>query len=321
MVRFLVRRGKLVRCSGSLASRVLYPSYDSASLSRALTLSISGSPTCSVSFPKGNTFTSVFFGKRFLYRYSLRLLPVLHILILLTTNQHQAASFHFFTVMAEQTLNIPQLIAVVLVGFLAIRWFLSPGSPSSRSSSQNAGRQINPAHVEQIMQMFPQLDRRSVMWDLQRNGGSLQATTERLLSGRPLDTVRQQRRASPQLPAASCRRRMKRSSNVLTYTKPPPSFQPPMPTPTAPTASTTGAQKPNPIHPDLITRYNLSSRVTARGPAEEGSATMVAEAEKKQGWSANKNERAEQLKRRREEMVLAARRKMEERDRKSQAGS
>ncbi|KAJ9624992.1 hypothetical protein H2203_004943 [Taxawa tesnikishii (nom. ined.)] len=192
--------------------------------------------------------------------------------------------------MAEQTLNIPQLIAVVLVGFLAIRWFLSPGSPSSRSSSQNAGRQINPAHVEQIMQMFPQLDRRSVMWDLQRNGGSLQATTERLLSGRPLDT-------------------------------PPPSFQPPMPTPTAPTASTTGAQKPNPIHPDLITRYNLSSRVTARGPAEEGSATMVAEAEKKQGWSANKNERAEQLKRRREEMVLAARRKMEERDRKSQAGS
>lgn len=92
--------------------------------------------------------------------------------------------------MAEQTLNIPQLIAVVLVGFLAIRWFLSPASPNQNASSRNAGRQVNPAHVEQIAQMFPQLDRRAIVWDLLRNGGSLQATTERLLSGRSLDTVR-----------------------------------------------------------------------------------------------------------------------------------
>lgn len=90
--------------------------------------------------------------------------------------------------MSEQTLNIPQIIAVVLVGFLAIRWFLSPSSSQS-GSSRNAGRQINPAHVEQILQMFPQLDRRSIMWDLQRNGGSVQATTERLLNGRTLDNV------------------------------------------------------------------------------------------------------------------------------------
>jgi coupling of ubiquitin conjugation to ER degradation protein 1 len=39
------------------------------------------------------------------------------------------------------------------------------------------------------------------------------------------------------------------------------------------------------------------------------------EAQKKQnGWSADKNARADALKRRREEMVLAARRKMEEKD-------
>jgi len=30
------------------------------------------------------------------------------------------------------------------------------------------------------------------MWDLQRNGGSVQATTERVLSGRSLDTVREE---------------------------------------------------------------------------------------------------------------------------------
>jgi len=90
--------------------------------------------------------------------------------------------------MAEQTINIPQIIAVVLVGFFAIRWFLSSSS-NTQSSSRNAGRQINPAHVEQVMGMFPQLDRRTVMWDLQRNGGSVQATTERVLSGRSLDAV------------------------------------------------------------------------------------------------------------------------------------
>lgn len=91
--------------------------------------------------------------------------------------------------MAEQTLNIPQIIAVVLVGFFAIRWFLTP-SRTPDGSSRNAGRQVNPAHVEQILHMFPQLDRRTVMWDLQRNGGSVPATTERVLSGRSLDAVR-----------------------------------------------------------------------------------------------------------------------------------
>ena len=42
--------------------------------------------------------------------------------------------------------------------------------------------------VDRIQQMFPQADRRSILWDLQRNGGNIQTTTERILSGR-LDTV------------------------------------------------------------------------------------------------------------------------------------
>jgi len=90
--------------------------------------------------------------------------------------------------MAEQTLNIPQIIAVVLVGFLAIRWFLTPSSTQA-GSRRNAGRQVSPEQVDQVLQMFPQLDRRSIIWDLQRNGGSVQATTERVLSGRALDNV------------------------------------------------------------------------------------------------------------------------------------
>lgn len=36
--------------------------------------------------------------------------------------------------------------------------------------------------------MFPQIGRREIIWDLQRNGGSVTATTERIL-GVGLETV------------------------------------------------------------------------------------------------------------------------------------
>ncbi|TKX27605.1 CUE domain-containing protein 1 [Elsinoe australis] len=187
--------------------------------------------------------------------------------------------------MAEQTLNIPQLIAVVLVGFLAIRWFMSSGSQSNGS---RAGRQANPAHVEQIHQMFPQLDRRSIAWDLQQNGGSVQATTERVLGGRQL-------------------------------AQPPPSFQPQLPASASPQTSSTSRQQVTkaPL-PDLISRYNLSSKITP-GADEPGMSEgqTGSEASKKTGWSQNKTERSELFKRRREEMVLAARRKMEAKERQA----
>lgn len=51
------------------------------------------------------------------------------------------------------------------------------------------GRRIDPAHVQQISSMFPQVDRRAIQWDLQRNGGSIAATTERILSRGFLDMV------------------------------------------------------------------------------------------------------------------------------------
>ncbi|GAB7345088.1 hypothetical protein MBLNU457_3491t1 [Dothideomycetes sp. NU457] len=192
--------------------------------------------------------------------------------------------------MAEQTINIPQIIAVVLVGFFAIRWFLSSSS-STQSSSRNAGRQINPAHVDQVMSMFPQLDRRTVMWDLQRNGGSVQATTERVLSGRSLDT-------------------------------PPPSFQPQI---TQSATQTLPATRPTsstdaPL-PDLITRYNLSSKISSSSGVDPGTASdsspSPSASGSKAGWSQNKSERAELLKKRREDMILAARRKMEAKEKQT----
>lgn len=92
--------------------------------------------------------------------------------------------------MASETINFGQIFAVAVVGFLLYRWFSGPTPPSSQSSGRNGGRQVNPEHVETVAAMFPQLDRRAIIWDLHRNGGSVQATIERLLGGRSLDTVR-----------------------------------------------------------------------------------------------------------------------------------
>lgn len=91
--------------------------------------------------------------------------------------------------MTEQTLNIPQLVIVALVGFFALRWWFSSSSNTSNTRTQPNRNAVNPAHVDQVAQMFPQLSRREIAWDLQRNGGSVAATTERILSGRALDTV------------------------------------------------------------------------------------------------------------------------------------
>ena len=66
-------------------------------------------------------------------------------------------------------------------------FFGGPAVPQARRSPEAFLRSREVA-VERIQQMFPQADRRSILWDLQRNGGSIQTTTERILAGR-LDTV------------------------------------------------------------------------------------------------------------------------------------
>jgi coupling of ubiquitin conjugation to ER degradation protein 1 len=101
----------------------------------------------------------------------------------------------------ETTLNIPQLAFLFVIGFLAIRWIFSPRPDQAGdvtvSSSRSAGTRANPHHVDTITQMFPQLDRRAIMWDLQRNGNNVQLTTDRILAGRGLETVSHLDKAPP----------------------------------------------------------------------------------------------------------------------------
>lgn len=89
-----------------------------------------------------------------------------------------------------QTLNIPSLLFVIVIIGLSIRYFFfSSSSPSTRRPYSSPPRiRFNPSQVEQIENMFPQIGRREIMWELQRNGGSVAAATERILGGN-LETV------------------------------------------------------------------------------------------------------------------------------------
>lgn len=87
--------------------------------------------------------------------------------------------------------------------------------------------------------------------------------------------------------------------------QPPVTFQPPPP-PGQPTAGASTAsatrQADKPSQPDLITRYNLKTKITEEEHEAEA---------KSKGWSSNRDERQASLQKRRDEMILAARRKME----------
>ena len=93
--------------------------------------------------------------------------------------------------MADQTIGLPQLLILLVLGALAMRYFFFSGDTSSPNRSSTSANNIRAreADVERIQQMFPQVSRRSIMWDLQRNGGNVVATTERILSGRGLEVV------------------------------------------------------------------------------------------------------------------------------------
>lgn len=80
---------------------------------------------------------------------------------------------------------------MLVLGGLAVKYFFFSSAANPGQQSRNAANNVRAreADVERIQQMFPQVARRSIMWDLQRNGGNVVATTERVLSGRGLEVV------------------------------------------------------------------------------------------------------------------------------------
>ncbi|KAJ5243191.1 uncharacterized protein N7469_001518 [Penicillium citrinum] len=175
----------------------------------------------------------------------------------------------------EPSLNIPSLLTIAVVSFFVIRWFFNrDDGPAGASRTRRRGNVVDPAQVEQISQMFPQLSTRDIMWDLQRNGGSAAATTERILTGRGLETT----------PHDLCF-----FFTIVEFIS------------IRDLSSTTTKVDGQ----DLISRYNLSSKLASENEPETSTI-----ASSTSSWSQNKDERQRLLQKRRDEMILAARRKM-----------
>ncbi|EEY14933.1 conserved hypothetical protein [Verticillium alfalfae VaMs.102] len=92
----------------------------------------------------------------------------------------------------SQTISVPYLLVLLVLAAAILRLlFFSNSSgdtpPAGRHNPLNVLRARETA-VERIQQMFPQVERRTILWDLQRNGGNVQTTSERILAGR-IETV------------------------------------------------------------------------------------------------------------------------------------
>ncbi|KAI1436069.1 hypothetical protein GGR50DRAFT_253252 [Xylaria sp. CBS 124048] len=188
--------------------------------------------------------------------------------------------------MEDEQVSLTSVALLVILGGLLIRYlFFSPST--AESSGANRGRDATSSSrareiaVERVQQMFPQLDRRTILWELQRNGGNIAPTIERIITGR-IETPPVTFQPSP--PPAS--------------TSSPPIFQPPKP-PVRPT------------EPDLITRYKLQEKLGSNAIDLETEPETTAAPTRTKAWSSNREERQMSFQRRRDDMILAARRKME----------
>lgn len=91
--------------------------------------------------------------------------------------------------MSDDQISLPYFVAILIIfGFIIRYLFFNGGAAGQAPRSPEAINRAREVAVERIQQMFPQAERRNILWDLQRNGMNIQSTTERILAGR-LETV------------------------------------------------------------------------------------------------------------------------------------
>ena len=239
----------------------------------------------------------------------------------------------------DATISYPSIALVLGLAYLIYRYFASSTSTSPATGTRTArtGQRYTEAQLDTVSAMFPQLSRRDIAWDLQKNRGNVNATVERLLAGGRIETVSHICFQTSTLcigmiytisrkvylfgrhGSISC----VKLYSILTiyFFQAPPSFQlasqtPPPPTSTSSLTSLLSGRK---NEPDLITRYKLQDRINSsdkgKAPERQGDASAKnGAAGSGNAWGATKNERQEALRRRRDEMILEARRKMLEKD-------
>lgn len=207
-------------------------------------------------------------------------------------------------------IGLPQIAACLLIGYLIFRWYSSsPTTATGQSSSANTRavprRAPTPAEAtlinsraELVSGMFPQIPLAAIKWELQKNGANVEATTEKILTNGFLPEP-----PAPANPSPASSSRPSRTNAPSTVTN-------------ASTSATSTGRSSNNAHIDLITRYNLSNKLAESAmsnDSDSGSASPSGSGKgKASAWSQNKAERQALLQKRRDEMILKARRRMEE---------
>ncbi|KAK9459751.1 uncharacterized protein V1516DRAFT_677883 [Lipomyces oligophaga] len=208
-------------------------------------------------------------------------------------------------------------IAVIIIGIFLVRWLVSPSSSQAPSARNQAAGQTTAA------------------------GTSSNRTTSRAATGvfrRPRvvtdDMIEVVQSIAPQLSPVQIRYDLERTGsvevtidNILRQgTLPFPPDYVPEPIRPSPVSSSQPSSSPSSFS-DLITRYNLETKIGPDGlPVEPKWDIAVDQQQNKpvsgpagvhrSKWSQSREERQDMLKKRREEMILKARKRVQEQDQK-----
>ncbi|GAA6064039.1 hypothetical protein JCM10212_001465 [Sporobolomyces blumeae] len=219
---------------------------------------------------------------------------------------------------------------IVAAGFCYAAYRIVFGSSSS---SLSARRQVPQAAIDQVRTLFPHVSARSARWELERNGGSVERAVERALREGGL----------PEPPASYFPPDPQDFPQGSGSTTPRPGTPQPHAGGGAPAGmagraagATTGSSSGLPARvppPSLIKRLGLQSQlaqddeagsltpsaadVKGKGKAVEGESAERGGTGQAGGWAASREEREERLRKRKEKLVLEARRKLLEKERKS----
>ncbi|GAO47329.1 hypothetical protein SAICODRAFT_26666 [Saitoella complicata NRRL Y-17804] len=192
------------------------------------------------------------------------------------------------------------LLVIIAAAFIFFKWLTST-SPSPRSQLL-----LTQGMVDIVQAMFPHVDPLSIRYDLERTL-SVEATTDKILSTGSLPTP-----PPTWTPPVTSSSSSSAAGGDNLYAPPPRTAR----VPTARMDTETRHNAPTPPQPDLITKYNLRSKLASPpslskdGP--RGSAGK--------SWSTSKDERQTALRRRQEEMIIKARKALEEKIKKGDLG-
>lgn len=182
-------------------------------------------------------------------------------------------------------------VVVAFIAFFFLKYF-SAESPAPGTDSEFSWVSRN---IDQVIVMFPNADANAIAYDMSKTR-SVEETIEKLLSGQTLPRPPIESRyydfarssASPSNPGTQNTANSNRA------------------------ASMSSSSVNEPTKEDLIKKYNLQNRVYVNPESQSTGST-------KYEWSKDRQQREQTLRKRKEDMILAARRKLVEQEGKTQA--